>query len=234
MNTGIHCAKKQSQISCVVCGVPGQARAVAGDPAHGERELLARHDGGHQAAGNGPGHARRLAGVGAARSSARPQVLPRAPANPVSSGTEGREIESAHVHTPHRWCYRLCILHLVSSEWLPLHQNFILPWPLCICSAYVHLNYRVCSTFSLLDSVISLTHTIEQTNPLLRSRDIKAGNILLDGDGRVALADFGVSRWINRAPGESQNDGRAKTFVGTPCWMAPEVSDEKMTRTGLE
>jgi serine/threonine protein kinase len=46
---------------------------------------------------------------------------------------------------------------------------------------------------------------------------------LLDGAGRVALADFGVSRWINRATGESQNDGRAKTFVGTPCWMAPEV-----------
>jgi serine/threonine-protein kinase OSR1/STK39 len=50
-------------------------------------------------------------------------------------------------------------------------------------------------------------------------RDIKAGNILLDGKGRVALADFGVSRWINGALNNSSNDGRAKTFVGTPCWM---------------
>ena len=54
-------------------------------------------------------------------------------------------------------------------------------------------------------------------------RDIKAGNILLDASGAVALADFGVSRWINKASGQASNDGRAKTFVGTPCWMAPEV-----------
>jgi len=82
------------QISRVVCGVPGQARAVAGDAAHGQGELLARDDGGHQAAGHGPGHARRLAGVGPAGSAARPQVLPRAPANPVSICGEEEEQRS--------------------------------------------------------------------------------------------------------------------------------------------
>jgi len=59
-------------------------------------------------------------------------------------------------------------------------------------------------------------------------RDIKAANVLVDMDGRVALADFGVAGQLTDATAKRQ------TFVGTPYWMAPEVAEEAEHGTGVD
>jgi serine/threonine protein kinase len=49
--------------------------------------------------------------------------------------------------------------------------------------------------------------------------------VLVDGDGRAALGDFGVAATQERAGEWGGLVGRS-TFVGTPCWMAPEVLEQ--------
>ena len=48
-------------------------------------------------------------------------------------------------------------------------------------------------------------------------RDMKLENILLDVDGNICLADFGLSKILDGA------DDRAMTMCGTPGYVAPEV-----------
>lgn len=83
-------------------------------------------------------------------------------------------------------------------------------------------------------------------------RDIKAANLLIDEDGTVLVGDLGVAASLADDPDASTalSDGRRtrpdvslaqsrvghpvrphmgkrKSFVGTPCWMAPELIEGK-------
>ena len=48
-------------------------------------------------------------------------------------------------------------------------------------------------------------------------RDIKGGNLLVEKDGRVKLADFGMAKQM------VEQASIAKSFKGSAFWMAPEV-----------
>ena len=57
-------------------------------------------------------------------------------------------------------------------------------------------------------------------------RDLKPENILLDDQGHIQLTDFGLSKE------EVTDSTSAKTFCGTPEYLAPEMILNRHSRAG--
>lgn len=51
-------------------------------------------------------------------------------------------------------------------------------------------------------------------------RDLKPENVLLDEDGYIYLADFGLARHL-------ESDAQSYSFCGTPEYLAPEIIEKK-------
>ena len=56
-------------------------------------------------------------------------------------------------------------------------------------------------------------------------RDVKLENILIDNEGCIKIADFGISKEIK--PGHLIKD---RHICGTPAYMSPEMIKEKAIR----
>ena len=79
----------------------------------------------------------------------------------------------------------------------------------------VAITFRVCLGIAK-DAAQAVGYLHRRTPPILH-RDLKAENLLLEGNFRCKLTDFGLSRTF------SADRPSKMTVCGTPSWVAPEV-----------
>jgi serine/threonine protein kinase len=75
----------------------------------------------------------------------------------------------------------------------------------------------------ICSEVVKALHYIHDEKKMIH-RDVKACNVLINSDFMPQLADFGVAKEV-----QPSAEDKAKTKIGTPHWMAPEVLDQGLT-----
>lgn len=118
-----------------------------------------------------------------------------------------------------------------------LHNQFIVSLEYCFASPtqvffampyipggemYFHLRKRIRFTEEIVlfyaSQILEALTYLHQQN--IAYRDLKPENVLLDENGNILLADFGISKKL-------ENGQKTRSFVGTPEYVAPEVILER-------
>lgn len=91
--------------------------------------------------------------------------------------------------------------------------------PVCVCVRAI-FRCRACNVFHLrlLQILLGLNHMHSKK---ILHRDIKTLNVFLDDELSVKLGDMGVAKIL------STNTNFAKTIVGTPYYLSPELCEDK-------
>mmetsp|Transcript_40156 Transcript_40156/g.96257 ORF Transcript_40156/g.96257 Transcript_40156/m.96257 type:complete len:377 (-) Transcript_40156:134-1264(-) len=117
-----------------------------------------------------------------------------------------------HVAFPHEHAMWLVMpfvssgsLTLILRDHLPLKPDQKVPWTV---TEYESVLAYILGEVARGLQFFHECHTVH--------RDLKASNILLGYQGEILLSDFGVAASLRECATRT-------TFVGTPCWMAPEV-----------
>jgi len=83
-------------------------------------------------------------------------------------------------------------------------------------AARPHRPWPLTEAVRLLIDVARGVHHAHQRG--LLHRDLKPSNVLLDADGRAAVADFGIAKRLDSSSGATTT----RALAGTPAYMAPE------------
>lgn len=74
----------------------------------------------------------------------------------------------------------------------------------------------------IIDWFVQITMAVDYIHSMkIMHRDIKTGNIFLSKNNVIKLGDFGIAKVL-----DSTSD-QAKTVIGTPCYISPEVCESK-------
>src|SRR5215510_2652958 len=82
---------------------------------------------------------------------------------------------------------------------------------------------------SAVELIVKLARTVDYAHEHnILHRDIKPGNVLLDGNGEPHLTDFGLARLVEA----DSTVTRTREVLGTPSYMAPEQAAGEHTKIG--